>query len=148
MDAVLLGLRVVLSLGAVLALMVLVQRRVARGGGRRRPGDLTVVARQGVGGKAQVVLLDTGGQRFLLGVTEQQVSVLHTSDAPAAEFATALAAADAETADGEPAGTTTTSLAPVPPGGPDPHGRVAGSLLDVDTWRTALRVVTGRRDAA
>jgi flagellar protein FliO/FliZ len=32
-----------------------------------------------------VLLVDTDGQRFLLGVTEHGINVLHSSEAPAAE---------------------------------------------------------------
>ena len=62
---------------------------------------MTVVGRQGIGMKASVVVVDVDGTRFLLGVTEHAVNVLHSSGAPASstadpetpaqDFATALA---------------------------------------------------------
>ena len=83
MDTLLLALRVVLSLGAVVAVLWLVQRRVTRTTrGRGAADPLKVVARRGLGQKASVVVVDTGGQRFVLGVTEHAVNVLHTSEAP------------------------------------------------------------------
>ncbi|MEW1955597.1 flagellar biosynthetic protein FliO [Terrabacter sp. NPDC080008] len=83
MDSLLLGLRVVVSLAAVFGLMWLVQRKLRGTGAALRTRVLNVVARQNVGPKASVVLVDTDGKRFLLGVTEHGISVLHTSDAPA-----------------------------------------------------------------
>ena len=90
MDALILGLRVFVALGAVLGLMWLLQRRLGKGTGRRRADRaLTIVSRQSVGQKASVVVVDAAGQRFLLGVTEHAVNVLHTGDIPAeAEEAT------------------------------------------------------------
>lgn len=83
MDALILGLRVVVALGAVLGLMWFLQRRLGQGAGRRRSDRaLTVVGRQSLGQKASVVVVDAAGQRFLLGVTEHAVNVLHTGDIP------------------------------------------------------------------
>ncbi|RKR13599.1 flagellar biosynthetic protein FliO [Arthrobacter oryzae] len=83
MDALILGLRVVVALGAVLGLMWLLQRRLGKGTGRRRADRaLTIVSRQSLGQKASVVVVDAAGQRFLLGVTEHAVNVLHTGDIP------------------------------------------------------------------
>jgi len=83
MDTLLLALRVVLSLGAVVAVLWLVQRRVTRNTrGRGTADPVKVVARRGLGQKASVVVVDTGGQRFVLGVTEHSVNVLHSAEAP------------------------------------------------------------------
>ncbi|MCT9868472.1 flagellar biosynthetic protein FliO [Paenarthrobacter aurescens] len=83
MDSFILGLRVLVALGAVLGLIWFVQKRLGKGKGRRRAdAALTVVSRQVVGQKASVVVVDAGDKRFLLGVTEHAVTVLHTSDAP------------------------------------------------------------------
>ncbi|MHA7264735.1 FliO/MopB family protein [Arthrobacter sp. TMN-37] len=88
MDSLILILRVLLALGAVLAVLVLAHRYARRTAG---PGTgeklLKVLARQGVGSKAAVVVVETGGQRLLLGVTEQSVTLLSTSDAPAPQTA-------------------------------------------------------------
>src|SRR5688572_6100833 len=93
MDTVFVALRVILSLAAVLALLWYAQRRIGRG---RKPGKaadlVTVVGRQGIGLKASVVVVDVDGTRFLLGVTEHAVNVLHSDSAPSAS-----PAADAET---------------------------------------------------
>ncbi|KRE76316.1 flagellar biosynthetic protein FliO [Arthrobacter sp. Soil763] len=83
MDSLILGLRVAVALGAVLGLIWLLQRRLGKGTGRRRAdATLNVVSRQSVGQRASVVVVDAGGKRFLLGVTDHAVNVLHTGDAP------------------------------------------------------------------
>lgn len=48
-----------------------------------RPEKITVVARSGLAGKAQLVVAEFGGIRYVLGVTEQGVSVVDTQEAPA-----------------------------------------------------------------
>lgn len=85
MDSLILGLRVLVALGAVLGLIWFLQRRLLKGKGkgrRRSNAALTVVNRQTVGQKASVVVVDAGDKRFLLGVTEHAINVLHTSDIP------------------------------------------------------------------
>ncbi|TFC52094.1 flagellar biosynthetic protein FliO [Cryobacterium sp. TmT2-59] len=132
MDTVVVALRVALSLAAVLGLLWVLQRRLtksARGG--RSANLVTVVGRQGLGQKASVVVVDIEGRRFVLGVTEQSVSVLHTgeqTDAPA-DFARELA--DAGRGDAE--------LAPPfilrPRRDRPAPGRLAGSILSPATWQ-------------
>ena len=85
MDALILGLRVLLSLAAVFGLMWLAHRRLGSGGAAMKARSLSVVARQTVGAKASVVLVDTDGKRFMLGVTEHGINVLHTAAAPEPE---------------------------------------------------------------
>ncbi|WP_020143851.1 flagellar biosynthetic protein FliO [Terracoccus sp. 273MFTsu3.1] len=92
MDSLILGLRVLVSLGAVFGLMWLIQHRLRAGNPGLRAKLLSVVARQTVGPKASVVLVDTDGKRFLLGVTEHGISVLHTADVPVAESGLELTA--------------------------------------------------------
>ena len=86
METVVLALRVALSLGVVLALLWVLQKRVARGRGgllgTRRASRVTVVARQGVGAKASVVVVDVEGERLVLGVTDGGISVLSSAEAP------------------------------------------------------------------
>lgn len=82
MDTLFLTARVVLSLAAVLGLLWYVQRRVARSPrAARSAGLVSVVGRQGIGQKASVVVVDVDGTRFVLGVTEQSVTVLHNAAA-------------------------------------------------------------------
>ncbi|WP_199278856.1 FliO/MopB family protein [Arthrobacter sp. CAN_A2] len=80
-----LALRVLLSLGVVLALLFVLHRKVSKlNGNRAGAGLVSVVARQGLGAKASLVVVEAEGTRFYLGVTEQSVSVLHSAVAPRA----------------------------------------------------------------
>jgi flagellar protein FliO/FliZ len=140
-----------------------VQRRVTKGlspARGRRGNAVTVVGRQGVGPKASVVVVDVDGNRFVLGVTERQVSVLHTSDrpqdadvtplvrvpeAPAAQAAARTGTDDATAANSTTSTTTTTRQ--------DAdfltaQGRASlfdealkGSILSPATWRQASSAV-------
>lgn len=92
METVYLALRVLLSLGVVLGTVWYVHRRLTKGGRLPRATKaVTVVTRQQIAPKASVVVMDVDGQRFLLGVTEQSVTVLNTSDAPPPEVVVAKA---------------------------------------------------------
>ena len=83
MDTLLVALRVVLSLAVVVGLLWYVQRRLTKGKRAPKRGSaVTVVGRQGIGSKASVVVVDLDGKRFLLGVTEHSVNVLHSGDQP------------------------------------------------------------------
>lgn len=84
MDTVFIALRVLVVLGVIVALLWYVQRRMTKGrrGVTRRGNAVTVVGRQGVGSKASVVVVDVDGTRFVLGVTERAVNVLHSGERP------------------------------------------------------------------
>ncbi|WP_217376239.1 flagellar biosynthetic protein FliO [Paenarthrobacter ureafaciens] len=167
MDSFLLGLRVVVALGAVLAAIWLLQRRLGKGKGRRRADStLSVVSRQAVGQKASVVVVDAGDKRFLLGVTEHNVTVLHSSDAPvlAAEVVDPVPRPMVEEqsfaqlfrqASGEqvPRTELVTGQVPVVRRRADLHRRAAtpahplhGSILSASTWRQASDAFRGRRN--
>ena len=97
MDTLLVALRVALSLAVVVGLLWVLQRRMQKGTRRGPKASLvSVVGRQGLGQKASVVVVDVEGRRFVLGVTEQSVTVLHDAVSPAESFATTLHAADAD----------------------------------------------------
>ncbi len=83
-SAVVLGLRVALALGCVFGLLWWAGRRMAGtpAGRRARAASLDVVARQSVGQKASVALIEVEGRRLLLGVSEHGVTLL-TEVAPA-----------------------------------------------------------------
>ncbi|CAH0181154.1 hypothetical protein SRABI76_01535 [Microbacterium oxydans] len=49
---------------------------------RSRQEKITVVARSGIGAKAQLVVAEFGGIRYVLGVTEHGISVVDTQEAP------------------------------------------------------------------
>nr|WP_231713466.1 flagellar biosynthetic protein FliO [Arthrobacter sp. zg-Y769] len=157
-----LGLRVLVSLGAVLGLLWFLQRRFSRtigAAGTTQPA-VQVVSRQPLTPKASLVVVETDGQRLLLGVAEGSVNLLHSAPLPpetepepgpetAAGFAASLEAA--ETAGSYPAGQYAAdsshglparrsgrgahalpSMAPVPA-----KSALAGSILAPQTWRQA-----------
>ncbi|MFH5880080.1 flagellar biosynthetic protein FliO [Arthrobacter sp. NA-172] len=178
MDSIILGLRVLVALGAVLGLIWFLQRRVLKGRGkgkgrRRANTTLAVVSRQTVGQKASVVVVDAGDKRFLLGVTEHAINVLHSGDVPLElpETTTAEARIPAE-----PQDVRTESFADIfreAGNGPAPeftsagpqatelrrrsevHRRgeldkqaqpLHGSILAGSTWRQAAEAIRGRRN--
>lgn len=165
MDSLILGLRVLVALGAVLGLIWVLQRRLLKGkakGRRRANTTLTVVSRQSVGQKASVVVVDAGDKRFLLGVTEHAINVLHSSDVPVEVLETAPApesfadifrdAGSAARADKGPQaaafqGSALTRRSEI-------HRRseldktqpMHGSILAGSTWRQAAEAIRGRRN--
>lgn len=80
MDTVFLALRVVVALGAVFGALLFAHRWITKGrpGSKPRNRQIDVVARQGLGAKAGIAVVDAGGRRYLLGVTEHAVTVLDT----------------------------------------------------------------------
>ena len=169
MDSVILGLRVLVALGAVLGLIWFLQRRMgsAKAKGRRRASPaLSVVSRQSVGQKASVVVIDAGDRRFLLGVTEHSINVLHAGDIPAEalEGATAEQRAALPAPGGQAVTSAAKSFAAVfheSAGMPRrselhrgssglsgtnlPESSLHGSLLAGSTWRQAAEAFRGRR---
>ena len=153
METLFVALRVLLSLGAVLALLWLLQRRFARGGvgsaaKARSAHNPAVVGRQGVGSKANVVVVEHDGRRFLLGVTEHGVNVLHSSPiepVPGLDpdlFARELAAAEpADVALVAQQAATSDTVGDSPLAG----SMLAGSILSGETWKQAAAVVRNRR---
>lgn len=172
METLFIALRVLVVLGVMVALLWFVQRRVTKGrsSARRRRGNaVTVVGRQGVGPKASVVVVDVDGNRFVLGVTERQISVLYTSDRPqdadvtplvrvpeaaaqAAELRTgtddALAATPANSSTSTSTSTTTRQDADFLTA----QGRASlfdealkGSILSPATWRQASSAVRHKK---
>lgn len=180
MDTLVIALRVALSLGVVLALMWALHRRMQKGqfgAGRtrgRRSASLEVVARQGIGGKASVVVVDVDGERLVLGVAEHGVTLLTSGQAPAPELTivtgpVALPTADAFRAEldrqdeggaGLPSDTAAAAavsddVLPLRPRGRRAAPRtnpvvptaaqLQGSVLSADTWRQAASALRSRR---
>ncbi|WP_417215271.1 FliO/MopB family protein [Arthrobacter sp.] len=86
MENLFLVLRVIVSLAVVLGLLYVLRRKlVPRAGGAGQRREISVVARQGIGAKTSVALVDVGGKRYLLGVGEQAVNVLDSYAAPVAD---------------------------------------------------------------
>ena len=151
MEAVVVALRVALSLGVVFGLLWYIHRRLTRGGKLRAAATpITVLGKQGIGAKASVVVVDANGMRFVLGVTEGNVTVLHSAEAPAAAFADVLSAVPEAAASPESvpapaavaiaakkAANTTDGL--VTPG--RVPGALGGSILSPATWRQAAAAI-------
>lgn len=166
METATLALRVLVSLGAVLALIWWFQRRLTRDARNSGAEPLVkVVTRQAISPKASVVVVETGGQRFLLGVTEASVNVLHTSEAeqpPAASFEDYLEAAGGDKEPGpkstgeKPSGDFAGLHAPRRRAegpahalnGQPAHSEspLAGSVLSPSTWRQAAAAVRRGRN--
>lgn len=153
MEAVVVALRVALSLGVVFGLIWFIHRRLTRGGkARLAVTPITVLGKQAIGSKASVVVVDADGKRFILGVTEQSITVIHGGVAPAAAFAEVLAESAPESAPAAPrpvaspvpelvgraarSAATTLDSGLVAPGSRVP-GALGGSILSPATWRQA-----------
>lgn len=145
MDAVFVGLRVVVSLGVVLALLWYLQRRLSKGSLRtRKTNPVVVVGRQTIGPKASVVVVDVEGSRLVLGVTDGSITMLQSAEAPpVVDFEESL---DAAVATYSPL----TAVEPLQPAAEKPvpaavaasfasssKGPLAGSILSPETWRQA-----------
>ncbi|MCZ9882704.1 flagellar biosynthetic protein FliO [Arthrobacter sp. B2a2-09] len=170
MDSLILGLRVLVALGAVLGLIWVLQRRLLKGkakGRRRASTTLTVVSRQTVGQKASVVVVDAGDKRFLLGVTEHAINVLHSGDVPVElpeNFPAPESFADIfRDAAGGPLADNESQAAAFQGSGPQTSGftrrseihrrseldkaqPMHGSILAGSTWRQAAEAIRGRRN--
>ena len=96
MDTLVVAVRVFISLAVVLGLLWFLHRKLSVGVRTRGAGNpIKVSGRQNFGQKASVVVVDLDGQRFLLGVTDHSINVLHTGEIPPVaetEFARVLAA--------------------------------------------------------
>jgi flagellar protein FliO/FliZ len=161
-ETLFVALRVLVVLGVIVALLWFVQRRVTKGrapGRGRRGNAVTVVGRQGIGQKASVVVVDVDGNRFVLGVTERQVSVLHTSDRPQDADVTPLVrvpeartGTDDATATSESTTTSTTTTTRQDADFLTAQGRASlfdealkGSILSPATWRQASSAVRPKK---
>lgn len=139
MDTALLALRVALSLAAVLGLIWWLGRRTNRSGARGAQA-LKIVRRQSVGHRASIALVKVGDRGLLVGITDQQITMLTEVD----NDVLALADPEPEVAatDESPrelgGGTGGSS------GGGTGGGPLAGSILAPDTWRAAISALQQR----
>ncbi|WP_024286282.1 flagellar biosynthetic protein FliO [Cellulomonas sp. KRMCY2] len=165
-----LGLRVLLALACVLGLMWFLGRRLTGSGHvrRRRAEAMSVVGRQSLGGKTGLALVEVGGRRLLLGISERGVNLLteiavEASVEESTEVRTELDPQDLEqvlpTASGlslVPTHVTQPALSAVPavptlstpaarkPAVPKPRNPLEGSILDATMWRQAVVAVQER----
>lgn len=175
MDTAWIVLRVALSLGVVLGLMWVLHRRVSKGqfGAAktkgRRSASVEVVGRQGIGGKASVVVVDVEGERLVLGVSEHGVTLLTRGEAPAPELTIVTGPVALPTRPAPSADAFSRELARQDQAAPSlpsdaaeplpmrPRNRrqqrtvlptaqqLQGSLLSADTWRQAAAALRNRR---
>jgi flagellar protein FliO/FliZ len=150
-DTLVVALRVVLSLAVVLGLLWVLQRRLSRGSGTRTANVVSIVGRQGLGQKASVVVVDVDGRRFVLGVTEQSITVLHGSEAePTAVAALATGSATAFERSLQAAASVDDG-APEPPLAFRPRRdrghppRLSGSILSPSTWQQTAAILRNGR---
>lgn len=140
-------LRLAVALGSVVGLIWLVSRGMNRGRAGRVAGLTEVVARQPLSRAASVVVVRVGERNLVLGVTEQQVSLLTETELPA-EVAAPDAVRVSEVVE-------LPEVAPVPDAVPrqrprrtelakQQQGALAGSALSPATWTQALDVLRER----
>jgi len=100
MDTLFVGLRVVVSLGAVLAVIWYAHRRITKGQSLTRSArPITIVGRQSLSQKSSVVIIEADGKRLLLGVTDSTITVLSETEARTAHIPDELSSADRISAD-------------------------------------------------
>jgi len=142
-SALVLGLRVLLSLAVVLGLLWFAARKMQGTGAvrRQRAAAMSVVSRQGLGGKAGIALVEVEGRRLLLGVSEHGVSLL-------AEIEATLVTEGVERVEIDPHALDALSTLSTPaarkPAVPKPRSPLEGSVLDATTWRQAVVAVQER----
>jgi flagellar protein FliO/FliZ len=140
------ALRMVASLAAVLLLLFVVARFARRGRPRGNGPDLTVVSRCTVGSKASVAIVQLGDRAFVVGVTDQTVTLL--SESPLSELVPSPVAADAESRTASEVVVRRTVVVDPSSRPAATDGKLAGSALAPETWRRtmdAVRDLTVRR---
>jgi len=161
-DSLLLALRVVVALGVVIGVIWFLRRRNSPSGRTRRAQKpVTVIARQNLAPKVSVAVVEFGGKRFLLGVSDHGVTVLHDEELEVAEEAPAAVPAPAPAlvaVDTSRDFATTLTLAEKATAAAPPRVRlvrdpsidaafaassskVAGSLLSAATWKQAWAAI-------
>ena len=138
METVTLALRVGLSLACVLGLVWLFSKGALKAGGRAGSGRgaVQVLARQSLSRTSSVAVVQVGERALVLGVTEQQVTLLTEADA-------AAVAAPQETVQRTPVETTEARHV-TSPALPAPRNALAGSALSPATWTQAIEALRER----
>lgn len=159
-SSIVLLLRVLLSLACVLGLMWFLGRRIARGrvAARARTTTISVVAKQSLGGRTGVALLEVGGRRLLVGTGEHGVTLLTElepepepaedgaarTEIDTEELERMLAAPSPTDDDASSAPTTLTTPAARTLAVSTPRNPLEGSILAPSTWRRAVVAVQER----
>ena len=131
-----LALRIGFSLLVILGLMWALARAVRRpmGSGRHHGQVLSVLNRQQLTRGAAVAVVRVGDRAIVLGVTDQQVSLLGEADLEEFEIHHTSHRDHVEVEAGE-----LPSVHPVPP-----RGRLDGSLLSPRTWTSTIDFLRDR----
>jgi flagellar protein FliO/FliZ len=152
MDTLFVALRVLLSLAAVVGLLWFLQRRITKGTRSTRATKLVnVVTRQPLAQKASVVVIDVEGKRFLLGVTENSVTVLDSTELAVMDSAATFESALAEAESAPSARKSAATPIPFPQqfdprtGLPRRVGALDGSILSPSTWKRAAVALRSSR---
>lgn len=161
MDTVSLIGRLLVSLAAVLGLMWVIARRMRRGTHGKPTQLIDVLGRQQLSRTASIAVVRVGEQALVVGITDQQVSVLADTDLGAAQALVAAgSAAGPRPARRHRAGTPEAAREqvrvparepvrePVRDEAPEPRRALAGSALSPQTWRQtveSLRDLTSRQ---
>ena len=132
-------LRIGFSLLVVLGLLWGLARMARRGGvGRRGPGHLSVLNRQSLSRGSSVAIVKIADRALILGITDNQVSLLGETDLGAFEHDQHPSKRDPQAAssDGLPAAHPTVL--------PHHGGKLDGSLLSPRTWGSTMEFLRDR----
>ena len=129
-------LRIGVSLGIILALMWGLARLARKPLAARAGGAVAVLSRQNVSRHASVVVVRVADRALVLGVTEQQVTMLtETELAAVGDSAPAVQRSAVDLDQPEAAATSSEQR---------PTGRLAGSVLSPHTWTQAITALRER----
>ncbi len=127
----------------------LLQRRVARGAKKERTHDtVRIVSKRSLGAKAQLVVAEIDGARYVLGVSDGGISVIDRIDAAAERTASVapvtalpgvLTAAGGGTAPAQPADAHRDLDAPLPLRRTHPQSRAAARAVRSTSLSTFLQ---------
>ncbi|HET8615674.1 MAG TPA: flagellar biosynthetic protein FliO [Actinomycetales bacterium] len=141
-------LRVIVSLGLVLAVLWFAAKGLRSSQRRSRAGvDVDVLARQPLAQKSSLAVVRLGDRALVLGVTEGRVDLLHeapladvlipleqTSDADEVTHQAVLGQRALPSPSAAPTALSTKVSVPT-------RGALAGSALSPQTWRSAVQVL-------
>jgi flagellar protein FliO/FliZ len=145
------AVQVLLSLGAVIAVVIVAARLVRRAGVRGPGAGLRVVDRTGLSRESSVAVVEVGGRALVLGVTAHNITLLTelpstdlpSTDLPSTDLPAALDDENAE----RPAPTQDAREVAALQAVPRPRP-ADGSVLSPATWKQgmdALRELTARK---
>ncbi|RKS80120.1 flagellar protein FliO/FliZ [Motilibacter peucedani] len=136
--------QLVVSLGAVLALMWLAAKVMRRAGGGRVATTLDVVARKQLSRSASVSVVRIGERAIILGVTEGTVTMLGETTLEELELEVEEPAVPAVRAPGRRRALTAARPAARPAADADAAGALTGSILSPTTWKQTVEVLRER----